>query len=83
MYSMGLSYCDSVQVLKYKVNNNNSRNNSIYCYNSKKPFTTSSQLLIKTTCKLLRALTREDGLTLNAPPSAEGVNRGLGALRAP
>lgn len=53
MYSMGLSYCDSVQVLKYKVNNN-SRNNSIYCsYNSKKPFRTSSRMLIKTTCKLL------------------------------
>lgn len=52
MYSMEFSYCDSVQVLKYKVNNN--RNNSIYCsYNSKKPFTTSSQMLTKTTCKLL------------------------------
>lgn len=53
MYSMGLSSCDSVQVLKYKVNNN-SRNNSIYCsYNSKKSFTTSNQMLIRTTCKLL------------------------------
>lgn len=40
MYSMRLSYCDSVQVLEYKVNNN-SKNNWIYCsYNSKKLFIT-------------------------------------------
>lgn len=50
---MRLSYCDSVRVLEYKVNNN-SKNNWIYCsYNSKKLFITPSQRLIETTCKLL------------------------------
>lgn len=77
VYSTGLSYCDSVQILNYKVNN--SRNNTIYCFcSSKKPLIKNFELdAYKDDFQTFVSAPEGSSLTFSVPPPAEGINSRL------